>query len=124
MRRLWVAAGLLLCIFCVVGFGCFSVSRHLASLRADVQTLDEAAALEQPLSDSCEALRADWARARKVLCVFLAHEHAEPVSQEMDLLILYCDTKQYDEVRASCRRCLTYFEDMKTAQWPLLENLF
>ncbi len=124
MKRIWIAAALLVAVALIAGYSCYTVGRNLSRLQsicdelyAGADNKAEAAALSEKLAD-------EWKTSQKIFSIWLAHDHVEEVNSEVNKIKYYAETGDADGIRVGCVSCTVFFNDMRHAQIPFPENIF
>ena len=126
MKRVIFSIALVIFAAAVCIFGYYNISRSAKTLILSAERIDSFIIqnqTEEALNES-RALKDEWEKMHSKLCVFLPHEHLEPLENILAVLPYYIEQKEYSLARAECRVVKSTAEHIQKTERIALENIF
>ena len=86
--------------------------------------LEEYARLTEKALEESRKLQADWEKIHDKLCVFLPHEHLEPLENIFAVLPYYIEQEEVSLARAECQMVKNTAEHIQKTERIAFENVF
>lgn len=126
MKRAIAAAIVLLLMILTALYGQITVTETIGAIQEKILSIDDALAsndIESALSDCYELLNS-WEGYHSRLCLFLQHEHLDPLENVFALLPYYIECGDIVPASAECKLVYTETEHILKTERPALENIF
>ena len=126
MKRM--AFSIILAVFAVAVciFGYCNTARSANTLIVSAENIDRLLSdgeAEKALEES-RKLQADWEKIHDKLCVFLPHEHLEPLENIFAVLPYYIEQEEVSLARAECQMVKNTAEHIQKTERIAFENVF
>ena len=126
MKRMTFSIVLAVFAVAVCIFGYCNTARSANTLIVSAENIDRLLSdgeAEKALEES-RKLQADWEKIHDKLCVFLPHEHLEPLENIFAVLPYYIEQEEVALARAECQMVKNTAEHIQKTERIAFENVF
>lgn len=125
MRRIAAAAILTLMIIGIGLSGRILTEKSINYVQTSMHSIDISLSNgdTHKATQECRAFLEHWDKQHGLLCMFLQHEHLDPIENILAVLPFYIEQDEIILARAECRTLISITEHIRKTEQITLENI-
>ncbi len=125
MKRIIAAIILTLMIFAIGFTGKMLTNQSINYIQSSIGKIDNALSEGDMLraSRECNDFLKQWEKHHGFLCMYLQHEHLDPLENIFSVLPYYIEQEEIIPAQAECRRIISITEHVRKNEQITLENI-